>query len=72
MNITVVCIRGIISPTCKCTSGKQYRLLYDSDTSIQLIDDNNNSVALSKELVFDKHFKYLSEVRDNKLETLGI
>lgn len=69
---SVVCIKDFISPTCKYTSGKKYLVLHDSDTSIQLIDDDNNNIAISKDLIFNKHFKYISEIRNIKLEKLGI
>ena len=71
MNIAV-CIKHLRGQTYEYTLGKQYLILHDSHMSVQLEDDHGSAVGLSKDLVFNEHFKYLSEVRDNKLKTLGI
>jgi hypothetical protein len=73
--MNIVCVRDYITSVCKYTAGKTYQVLHDSYTSIQIIDDDGFAVALTKETIgisFDYHFKYLSEVRNDKLESLGI
>ncbi len=80
MNLeTVVCIKtGIIDYTrvrsdnpYRFTKGKKYSLMDDSEQSIQIIDDYDIGVAMQRSL-FDVHFKYLSDMRDDKLKELGI
>ena len=69
----IVCVRDYITSICRFTSGKTYKVIHDSYTSIQIIDDDGAGVALTKETIgmgFDYHFKYLSELRDNKLRSL--
>jgi len=73
--MNIVCVRDYVTSVCKYTAGKTYQVLHDSYTSIQIIDDDGSVVALTKETIgmgFEYHFKYLSEVRDNKLKSLGI
>jgi hypothetical protein len=73
--MNIVCVRDYVTSVCKYTAGKTYQVLNDSYTSIQIIDDDGSAVALTKETIgmgFEYHFKYLSEVRDNKLKSLGI
>ena len=46
-----------------------------TDYSIQIIDDTDERVALNKDTIgmgFNYHFKYLSEIRNSKLNELGI
>lgn len=76
---TVVCIKtGIIDYTrvrsdnpYRFTKDKKYSLMDDSEQSIQIIDDYDIGVAMQRSL-FDAHFKYLSDMRDDKLKELGI
>ena len=75
--MTIVCIRDFTTSFCKCKEGKTYKVLHEDSNSIQIVieDDDNMAVALNKDDIgigFDYHFKYLSEVRHNKLESLGI
>lgn len=73
--MNVVCVKDYITSVCKYTAGKTYKVVCDTDYSIQIIDDADDWVALNKDTIgmgFNYHFKYLSEIRDNKLETLGI
>lgn len=73
--MNIVCIRDYIAPACRYTAGKTYQVIDDNQHSIQIVDDDGYQVALTKEhigLGFDYHFKYLSEVRHSKLESLGI
>ena len=76
MNLeTVVCIKtGLIdytTATYRFTKDKKYSLVDDSEQSIQIIDDYDIGVAMQRSL-FDAHFKYLSNMRDDKLKELGI
>ena len=79
MNLeTVVCIKeGVflanvpIYITCRFTKGNKYSVMDDSEQSIQIIDDHDKGIAMQRSL-FDKHFKYLSDMRDDKLKEIGI
>ena len=76
MNLeTVVCIKtGFIdyaTATYRFTKDKKYSLIDDSEQSIQIIDDYDIGVAMQRSL-FDAHFKYLSDMRDDKLKEIGI
>lgn len=76
MNLeTVVCIKtGFIdyaSATYRFTKDKKYSVMDDSEQSIQIIDDYDIGVAMQRSL-FDAHFKYLSDMRDEKLKEIGI
>ena len=80
MNLeTVVCIKtGIIDYArvrsdnpYRFTKDKKYSLMDDSEQSIHIIDDYGNGLAMQRSL-FDAHFKYLSDMRDDKLKELGI
>ena len=71
----VICIRDYTTSVCRYTAGKTYRIIYDNNHTIQIIDDDGYLVALTKDHIgmwFSYHFKYLSEIRDNKLKQLGI
>jgi hypothetical protein len=74
----IVCIRDFTTSFCRCTEGKTYQVLYEDSNCIEIVieDDDGMAIALNKEedigLGFDYHFKYLQEVRHNKLESLGI
>ena len=73
--MNIVCVKDYITSVCSYTAGKNYKVVYDSDYIIQIIDDTDDWVALTKDTIgmgFTYHFKYLSEIRDSKLETLGI
>ena len=76
MNLeTVVCIKtGFIdyaTAVHRFTKDKKYSLMDDSEQSIQIIDDYGNGLAMQRSL-FDAHFKYLSDMRDDKLKEIGI
>ena len=76
MNLeTVVCIKtGFIdyaSATYRFTKDKKYSVMDDSEQSIQIIDDYDIGVAMQRSL-FDAHFKYLSDIREEKLKEIGI
>ena len=43
----------------------------DSEQSIQIIDNYSKGIAMDRSL-FDAHFKYLSDMRDDKLKEIGI
>jgi hypothetical protein len=80
----VICIRDYTTSVCRYTAfetnynffaGKTYRIIYDNNHTIQIIDDDGYLVSLTKDDIgmgFAYHFKYLSEIRDNKLKQLGI
>lgn len=75
----VICIRDYTTSVCRFTAGKTYKVIYDSYGSIVIEDDDDGQVALAKDDIgmgfftnSSYHFKYLSEVRDNKLKQLGI
>ena len=73
--MNIVCVKDYITSVCKYTAGKTYKVVYDTDYSIQIIDDTDERVALNKDTIgmgFNYHFKYLSEIRNSKLEELGI
>jgi hypothetical protein len=69
MNLeTVVCIKtGFM----RFTKDKKYFLMDDSEQSIQIIDDYDRGVAMQRSL-FEAHFKYLSDMREDKLKEIGI
>ena len=70
MNLeTVVCIKTPSSM--RFTKDKKYSLVDDSEQSIQIINDYDIGVAMQRSL-FDAHFKYLSDMRDDKLKEIGI
>ena len=77
MNLeTVVCIKtGFIDyttgSTYRFTKDKKYSLMDDSKQSIQIIDNYGKGIAMDRSL-FDAHFKYLSDMRDDKLKEIGI
>ena len=80
MNLeTVVCIKtGFIDYArvrsdnpYRFTKDKKYSLMDDREQSIQIIDDYGNGLAMQRSL-FDAHFKYLSDMRDDKLKEIGI
>jgi hypothetical protein len=78
---TLVCIKtGFIDYTTakpRFTKDKKYFVIgkfsrpYDSEQSIQVIDDYDKSIYMDRSL-FDVHFKYLSDIRDDKLKEIGI
>jgi hypothetical protein len=69
MNLeTVVCIKTSFM---RFTKDKKYSLMDDSEQSIQIIDDYDIGVAMQRSL-FDAHFKYLSDMREDKLKEIGI
>jgi hypothetical protein len=72
MNLeTVVCIKeGFIAY--RFTKGNKYSVMDDSEQSIQIIDDYGTGIAMHRKLLFDKHFKYLSDMREDKLKEIGI
>jgi len=53
------------------TKGNKYSVMDDNEQSIQIIDDYDKGIAMQRSL-FDKHFKYLSDMRDDKLKEIGI
>jgi hypothetical protein len=53
------------------TKDKKYSVMDDSEQSIQIIDDYDIGVAMQRSL-FDAHFKYLSDMREDKLKEIGI
>jgi hypothetical protein len=78
--VIVVCIKGFIAY--RFTKGKKYSVMNKLETKnlnktvlfvhgIRIIDDYNNVIRMDK-LMFDKHFKYLSDMREDKLKELGI
>ena len=72
MNLeTVVCIKTGIETFMRFTKDKKYSVMDDSEQSIQIIDDYDIGVAMQRSL-FDAHFKYLSDMREEKLNELGI
>ena len=76
MNLeTVFCIKtGFIdyaTATYRFTKDKKYSVMDDSEQSIQIIDDYDIGVAMQRSL-FDAHFKYLSDIREEKLKEIGI
>jgi hypothetical protein len=73
---TVVCIKDFLEyrnvmTTLRFTKDKKYSVMDDSEQSIQIIDDYDRGIAMQRRL-FDGHFKYLSDVRDDKLKEIGI
>ena len=66
---TVVCIKDFYAY--RFTKDKKYSVMDDSEQSIQIIDDYDIGVAMQRSL-FDAHFKYLSDMRDDKLKEIGI
>ncbi len=72
MNLeTVVCIKEGVFSACRFTKDKKYSLMDDNEQSIQIIDDYGNGIAMQRSL-FDNHFKYLSNMRADKLKEIGI
>ena len=71
MNLeTVVCIKTGFILARRFTKDKRYSL-DDSEQSIRIIDDYGKGIYIDRSL-FDAHFKYLSDMRDDKLKELGI
>lgn len=71
--MNLVCIESYYAPnSCKYTAGKTYQVIKEDETTIQIIDDNGNQIAIHKGHVFYKDFKYQQEIRNDKLESLGI
>jgi hypothetical protein len=72
----VICIRDYVTSAFRYTAGKTYQFMDDNSDTIVIIDDYGCLIALTKEYIigigFPYHFKYLSEIRDNKLKQLGI
>ena len=82
--VIVVCIKGGLIAY-RFTKGKKYSVMNKLETKnlntpnetvlfvhgIRIIDDYNNVIRMDK-LMFDKHFKYLSDTREDKLKELGI
>ena len=76
---TVVCIKtGFIDYArvrsdnpYRFTKDKKYSLMDDSEQSIQIIDDYGNGLTIQRSL-FDAHFKYLSDIREERLKEIGI
>ena len=79
--VIVVCIKGGLIAY-RFTKGKKYSVMNKLETKnlnktvlfvhgIRIIDDYNNVIRMDK-LMFDKHFKYLSDMREDKLKELGI
>lgn len=76
MNLeTVFCIKtGFIDYATampRFTKDKKYSVMHDSEQSIQIIDDYGKGIVMDRSL-FDAHFKYLSDMRDDKLKEIGI
>jgi hypothetical protein len=67
----VVCIKEGVFLACRFTKGNKYFVMDDSEQSIQIIDDYDKGIAMQRSL-FDAHFKYLSDMRDDKLKEIGI
>ena len=53
------------------TKDKKYSSMDDSEQSIRIIDDYGKGIFMDRSL-FDAHFKYLSDMRDDKLKEIGI
>lgn len=69
----VVCIKeGVFIGFAFFTKGNKYSVMDDSEQSIQIIDDYGNGIAMGRKILFDKHFKYLSDMRADKLKEIGI
>ena len=80
MNLeTVVCIKtGFIDYATtmservyRFTKDKKYSSMEDSEQNIRIIDDYGKGIFMDRSL-FDVHFKYLSDMREEKLKELGI
>lgn len=76
MNLeTVVCIKtGFIdyaTAVHRFTKDKKYSSMEDSEQSIRIIDDYGKGIFMDRSL-FDVHFKYLSDIREDRLKELGI
>jgi hypothetical protein len=76
MNLeTVVCIKtsfiDYTTATYRFTKDQKYSLMDDSKQSIQIIDNYGKGIAMDRSL-FDAHFKYLSDMREEKLKEIGI
>ena len=67
----VVCIKTGIETFMRFTKDKKYSLMDDSEQSIQIIDDYDKGIVMDRSL-FDAHFKYLSDMREDKLKEIGI
>ncbi len=68
----VVCIKEGVFIAYQFTKGNKYSVMDDSEQSIQIIDDYGNGIAMGRKILFDKHFKYLSDMRADKLKEIGI
>ncbi len=78
--MNIVCVKDLQLPRksnsvfrTRFTAGKTYQVVHENEQSIQIFDDNDAAVVLHKERIkFNYHFKYIQEVRSDKLELLGI
>lgn len=72
---TVVCIKTGFeyywTAEPRFTKDKKYFVMYDSEQSIQVIDDYGKGIQMDRPL-FDAHFEYLSDMREEKLKELGM
>lgn len=72
---TVVCIKtGFVDYATaepRFIKEKKYFVVEDSEQSIQVIDDYGKGIQMDRPL-FDAHFEYLSDMREEKLKELGM
>lgn len=80
MNLeTVVCIKMVRKSSFidyntvvyRFTKDHKYSSTDNSEQSIRIIDDYGKGITMDRSL-FDKHFKYLSDIREEKLKNIGI
>jgi len=80
MNLeTVVCIKTVRKSSFidyntvvyRFTKDQKYSSTDNSDQRIRIIDDYGKGITMDRSL-FDKHFKYLSDIREEKLKNIGI
>ena len=85
--MNIVCIKNLYLPgksnlatrslatrqSCRFTQGKTYKIVYEDNNGIQIIDDDGISFTINKQRVdINYYFKYIQEVRNDKLKSLGI
>lgn len=68
----VVCIKDFLTNNYRFREYEKYSVMDDDEQSIQIIDDYGNGIAIDKLSLFSKNFKYLSDMRSDKIESLGI
>jgi hypothetical protein len=68
----VVCIKDFLTNNYRFREYEKYSVMDDGEQSIQIIDDYGNGIAIDKQLIFTQNFKYLSDMRSDKIKELGI